>query len=138
MKQETAAACALFAITVSACGGETGNTKSATPLTGAALGEKLFNQCAVCHNAAAPDTPAGAMRQVGPNLFGVVDRPFAAIEGFDYSPAMRKAGLIWDEATLDAFLTKPQDIVRNNRMSYAGEPDADRRRAIIEYLKTLR
>ncbi len=100
--------------------------------------EQAFAPCAVCHTAAPPDTPAGKMRLVGPPLWGVYGRAAASVEGFAYSKAMREAGLTWDDATLDRYLADPQAALPRTMMSYAGEPDAAKRAAIIEYLKTLR
>jgi cytochrome c len=101
-------------------------------------GERLFSQCAVCHVAASPETPAGRMKLVGPSLWGVYGRSSASVEGFKYSRAMTAANLVWDEATLAVFLENPQKAVPGTNMSFAGEKDAARRAAIIEYLKTLK
>lgn len=101
-------------------------------------GQRLFSECAVCHTAAPPDTPAGRMRLVGPSLWGVYGRKAGAVDGYDYSRPLRNAPLVWDDETLDAFLERPQAVIPNNRMSYGGENDAEKRRAIVEYLKTLK
>lgn len=101
-------------------------------------GRAAFRQCAVCHTAAAPDTAAGKMRLVGPPLWGVYGRPAASVPDFNYSRAMKASGLVWDEATLDRFLTDPRVAVPGTMMSFAGEKDATKRAAIIAYLKTLK
>ena len=93
---------------------------------------KAFRQCAVCH-AVAPD----ARKKIGPNLYGTYGKP-AAQADFAYSKALREANLVWDDATLDAFLENPQKVVRGNRMAFAGERDPDRRRILIDYLATLK
>jgi cytochrome c len=76
------------------------------------------------------------MTLIGPSLYGVVGRPSASLPGYNYSPAMRAANLAWNEETLDRFLENPQALVPGSRMSFAGEADAERRRAIIEFLKS--
>jgi cytochrome c len=101
-------------------------------------GQRLFSQCAVCHTSAPADTPAGKIKLVGPPLFGVYGRAAAAIPDFQYSKSMREASLVWDDATLDQFLAKPQAIVPGTNMSYVGEADPAKRAAIIDYLKTLK
>jgi cytochrome c len=78
------------------------------------------------------------MRLVGPSLWGVYGRKAGAVDGYDYSRPLRNAPLVWDDETLDAFLERPQAVIPNNRMSYGGENDAEKRRAIVEYLKTLK
>lgn len=75
---------------------------------------------------------------VGPSLFGVYGAKSAHVASYDYSQAMREANLNWDEATLDRFLTRPQEVVPRTRMAFVGEADANKRAAIIAYLKTLK
>ena len=59
------------------------------------------------------------------------------IDSFDYSPAMKNSGLTWNQATLDRFLADPMGVVPGTKMAYPGLKDAAKRRAMIEYLKTL-
>ena len=61
-------------------------------------------------------------------------RPRASLDaipgGFDYSRAMRKAGvagLVWDQATLDKFLENPMRFLPGTRMGYAGIKNAQER-----------
>jgi cytochrome c len=130
------------ALVLTACGSPK-ETESQSPAkagaqTAATLqdpGKKAFRECAVCHVVGAPGSKEAAMRLIGPNLYGIVGRPAASVEGFVYSPAMQKSGLVWDEATLDRYLEKPMEVVPGNRMSFVGEKDAEKRAAIIAYLK---
>ncbi|AJP71601.1 c-type cytochrome [Sphingomonas hengshuiensis] len=92
----------------------------------------LFAQCAVCHTAT-KDGKAG----IGPNLWGTAGHPAAQKPGFAYSPALKAAGLVWDDATLDKWLQKPQAFVPGTKMVFAGVPDAAKRAELIAYLKTL-
>lgn len=101
-----------------------------------ANGRSAFRPCAACHALAPPDSAAGKMRLVGPNLFGVYGRRAAALETYAYSPALREAGLVWDEATLDAYIQNPRAVVPGTRMVYQGEPDAAQRAAIIALLRS--
>lgn len=123
----------VFTLLLSACAPEASSPAATIEERGMAE----FRACAVCHartDAADPKTP----RLIGPSLFGVVGAPAARLSNYDYSAAMRRAGLIWDETTLDAFIAAPQSIISGTRMSYPGEPDPQKRAAIIAYLKTLR
>jgi cytochrome c len=73
-----------------------------------------------------------------PNLQGVVGRPAGIQPGFRYSNAIRqqaRAGLVWDRATLDAFLADPQAIVPGNSMGFFGLRDAQDRSDLIAYLE---
>ncbi len=99
----------------------------------AAAGEKVFKKCAACH--AVGD---GAKNKVGPQLNGIVGRSAATVEGFKYSKALQdkaSEGLVWDEASLEAFLTKPKDFVPKTKMAFAGLRKDDDRSNIIAYLK---
>ncbi|MGH1466067.1 MAG: c-type cytochrome [Cognatishimia sp.] len=77
----------------------------------AALGEKNFKRCKSCHAITADDgTKIVKGGKTGPNLFGVVGRPVASVEGFKYSASMQAAGdagLVWDEETLASFVLNP-------------------------------
>ncbi len=95
----------------------------------AARGEKRFEECAACHKLA-----AGA-NDVGPSLFGVLERKAADLADFRYSPALRRSGIVWTPQTLDAFLADPQKLVPANRMPYAGLTDAADRADLIAYLQ---
>lgn len=101
----------------------------------AALGKKLTtNNCAVCHTFG-----KGEPNGQGPNLFGIVGRPFASEPGFKYSAGMKAAaaGKVWDDKLLDAWLTDTQTVAPGNAMTYF-EADEARRQKIIAYLRTLR
>jgi cytochrome c2 len=43
---------------------------------------------------------------LGPSIKGVYGRKAGTARGFTYSPAMKKADVIWDEKTLAAFITR--------------------------------
>ncbi len=94
-----------------------------------AKGEKIFKKCAACHSIEA------GKNKVGPSLHGVVGRPAGSVEGFKYSDAMKESGIVWDEATLDSFLTKPKDVVPKTRMAFPGLKDEQDRQDVIAYLK---
>jgi cytochrome c len=74
---------------------------------------------------------------VGPSLAGVYGKPAAGAADYPYSAALKQAGLTWDDATLDRFLTAPMKTVPGTRMTYAGLADPAARHEIVMYLKTL-
>lgn len=88
-----------------------------------------FGRCAVCHTA-----DKGGEDKLGPNLYGVYGKP-AAKGSFAFSPALKDAGLVLDEATLHKWLENPKALVPGNRMSFPGIKDAAKRQEIIDYLK---
>ena len=99
----------------------------------AVRGKLLFLQCGSCH-AVVP----GAPNKVGPNLSGVVGRKSATAEGYKYSAAMAKAGLTWNEATLNTWLTGPAKLVPGTTMLFPGLPNEADRKAVIAYLLKLK
>jgi cytochrome c2 len=72
----------------------------------------------------------------GPNLGGVVGRPAGTVEGFNYSAPFLKnlKGMIWDEGSLNTWLTSTQRWVPGVTMYYS-QKDPEVRRKIIQYLK---
>lgn len=97
-----------------------------------ARGAKAFEACAACH------TLKQDLNEVGPTLHGIVGRRAGEVDGFRYSPALKRSGITWSEKTLDAFIADPQGIVPGNRMPYSGMPDATERAALIRYLREAR
>lgn len=91
-----------------------------------------FVPCMSCHAV----TPG--QNGIGPSLAGVFGRKAASAPGFEYSDAMKASGKTWDEATLDTYLTNPMGVVPGTRMTYMGQSDPAKRKAVIEYLKTLK
>lgn len=95
----------------------------------AAHGEELYNsRCIACHS---PDA-----NRVGPRHRGVVGRTAGSLADFNYSKAVRNSGVVWDEQTLDKWLTNPQAFIPGQRMNFKVADPTDRA-DIIAYLKTL-
>jgi cytochrome c len=94
-------------------------------------GEHVFAKCAPCH---AKDKTVG----LGPGLLGVVGRQAGSTSGFRYSRAMKTSNIVWDEQSLDAFITAPQKALPGTTMPFAGLPDQLERTDLIAYLETLK
>ena len=91
-----------------------------------------FAPCMSCHAV----TPG--QNGIGPSLAGVFGRKAGMAPGFSYSDAMKASGKTWDEAALGAFLTNPMGVIPGTRMTYMGQSDPAKRKAVIDYLKTLK
>ncbi len=93
-------------------------------------GEKIYGRCFACH--------AIDRDRTGPRHAGLFGRRAGSVAGFNYSPAMKKAGangLVWTEETLDKFLQNPTKFVPGTRMGYAGVKDDQERADLLAYLK---
>lgn len=95
-------------------------------------GANIAKRCGACHN-----FQEGAGAKVGPDLYGVVDRPVASAPGFAYSAAMKAHGGDWTPQRLNAFLTNPKADVPGTAMAFAGIPKEMERADLIAYLNSL-
>jgi cytochrome c len=98
----------------------------------AARGAQLFNQCMACHSVRAGE------HLTGPSLAHVWNRKAATAGDFlRYSDALKRSGVTWDEAALDAWLSGPEKFVPGNSMTFPGVRDAQARQDLIAYLKAV-
>jgi cytochrome c len=97
----------------------------------ATVGKGLFQECAACHS-----TKPGEV-MLGPSLAGTYGRKAGTVEGFRYTNALKKSGVVWDEATLDAYIADPQVAIPGGRMPYSGMAKPEDRKNLIAYLRTL-
>jgi cytochrome c len=93
----------------------------------AVRGKDIFERrCTGCH----------AMEQdrEGPRLRGVFGRSSGTVPGFDYSPALRKADIVWNETTLEQWLADPDALVPGNNMEFhVAKPQE--RQDVIRFLR---
>ena len=93
----------------------------------AARGQELYeSRCGGCHSLDA--------NRVGPAHRGVYGRKAGSAPNFSYSTAVRSAAVVWQDKTLDAWLTNPQALIPGQRMNFRVALPADRA-DIIAYLR---
>lgn len=98
----------------------------------AAKGEKVFGKCKACHKV--EDGANGT----GPHLFGLVNRPVGGVASFGgYSDTMASLGGDWTPELLDAFLTKPKDVVPGTKMTFSGLKKVEDRANLIKWLEGI-
>ncbi len=97
-----------------------------------AAGEKIFKKCKACHVADSDKN------RVGPTLKGVFNRSPGALEGYKFSKALKTfgdGGALWDDATMDSWLTKPKALVKGTKMGFSGLKKEEDRANVIAYLR---
>ena len=96
-------------------------------------GERVFQFCFSCHSV----DPNEKAKLQGPNLARIVGRRAGALEGFEYSEALKAqaaAGLVWTRDALDRYITEPEAVIPGGRMSFPGIKDAIDRADVLAYL----
>ena len=93
-------------------------------------GKAVFeHRCTGCH--------ALDSNREGPNLRGVYGRKAGSVPDFEYSAAIKKSGLIWNDANLERWLRGTDDMVPDSNMGFS-VPKAQERADVIAFLKTVR
>src|SRR3954452_21243742 len=95
-------------------------------------GAAAAKKCAACHT-----FEKGGPNRVGPNLFGIVDRPRASEAGFNYSAAMKGKTGKWTYDDLNKFVANPKGFVPGTAMGFAGIQRDSERADVIDYRRTL-
>jgi len=94
----------------------------------AARGKTLYeSRCTGCHSIDS--------NRVGPAHRGVLGRKAGTARGYDYSPALKAAAVVWDARSLERWLADPERLIPGQRMGYS-VPDAADRADLVEYLRT--
>lgn len=93
-------------------------------------GRRVFARCRSCHT-----VTEGGPNMTGPNLYGVFGRQAGTAVKYNYSPALKAAGFVWEADKLDHWLENPRTFLPGNKMTFPGLPDATDRRDVIAWLK---
>ena len=92
-------------------------------------GKKVFKKCVACHSL------QEGKNKIGPSLYNLLGRKAGSVDGYKYSKAMKNSDVVWDEESLDKFLTKPRKFIKKTKMSFRGIKKKSLRDDIISYLK---
>ena len=96
----------------------------------AAAGATAFARCRACH--LFDDT---GRHRVGPNLAGVFGRTAGTVGDFPrYTDPMKASGIVWDDDTLNTWLSGPGEMVVGTTMKMV-ITDETMRANIIAFLK---
>ena len=133
MKPDVFALLALSVLTLPACSSPPPKAEEPVALHAGLAddGRLVFRaRCASCHAIGA------GMNSVGPSLHAVVGRTAGSLPDYNYSKAMKAAGVVWTEEALQAYLENPRAHVPGTKMTFAGLDDEQDRRDVVAYLKT--
>ncbi len=131
-KATPAAAAASQAAPAAASGPQLPDFAKVLPAADIAAGKDASQACQQCH-----DLTKGGPDKIGPNLWGIVDRPRASRASYSYSSAMSANHDPWTYDKLFVYLQSPQTMVPGTKMSFAGIRSAQQRINLITYLRTL-
>ena len=99
-------------------------------------GAKVYHTCTSCHQIG-----YGAKHRVGPHLNGIFGRAAGEFsQEYKYSKGLLRegaAGLVWDLATLDAYIENPKALVSDTRMNFRGIKEPEKRADLLAYLRTF-
>ena len=93
-------------------------------------GERMYRACVACHSL----EPNRNM--TGPSLAEIWNRKSGSLASFPrYSPALKSAGIVWNDDTLDEWIKDPQHFIPGNTMTFQGMKDARQRADLLAFLK---
>ena len=96
----------------------------------AARGHRSFRVCAPCHSLELD------RNMTGPSLANLWGRKAGGLSSFErYSEALKASGIIWDDRSLDGWLTDPDRMVPDNEMPFNGIKDTRVRADLLAFLK---
>jgi len=72
----------------------------------------------------------------GPSLAELWKRKAGTLPSFmRFSPAVRSSGVVWNDKTLDVWITDPQHLIPGNAMTFAGIKNSQQRADLLAFLK---
>lgn len=96
----------------------------------AARGHRIFGACGACHSL----EPNRNM--TGPSLAELWNRKAGTLPSFmRYSPSVKSSGVVWNEKTLDEWITDPQHLIPGNAMTFAGIKNPQQRADLLAFLQ---
>ena len=107
--------------------------EEASPIGDPIWGAEVFRKCIACHQVG-----PNAENRSGPQLNGIFGRRAGSVEAFRYSNSMKRAsadGLVWDYATLDAYIENPRALISGTRMAFRGLKNEQDRHDVLAFLR---
>ncbi|MBX6425750.1 MAG: cytochrome c family protein [Variibacter sp.] len=93
-------------------------------------GANAFKKCQPCHAVG-----EGAANKVGPTLNGLEGRRAGSVEGYSYSEANKRSGIVWNEQTFKEYIQNPRAVIPGTKMIFAGIKNETEIANLWAYLK---
>jgi|SRR4051812_38369103 cytochrome c len=107
-------------------------TQAAWATGDAKRGAQLFRACMACHSVVEGE------HMTGPSLAHVWNHKAGIVPGFQrYSDALKRAAVVWNEATLDKWLANPGALVPGTSMTFSGLKQQKDRLDVAAYLRAV-
>ena len=95
-------------------------------------GERMYRACVACHSL------ESNRNMTGPSLAEIWNRKSGSLPSFPrYSPALKSAGIVWNDDTLNEWIKDPQHLIPGNTMTFPGLKDTRQRADLLAYLKDV-
>lgn len=95
-------------------------------------GARDFRPCMACHSINPGE------HSTGPSLANLWSHKAGTAAGFPrYSQALKGANVVWNEISLDQWLSDPRRFVPGTSMAFQGIKNAQERADVIAYLKAV-
>ena len=105
--------------------------QACSPASAPVDGAAAFKKCASCH-AVGPH----AAGNFGPQLNALFGRRAGSTADYAYSDAMKASGIVWDDATLAAYLRDPHKVVPGTKMRFWGISNEQEISALLSHLRS--
>ncbi len=94
-------------------------------------GAEVFRACVACHSLRRDDNT-----RAGPTLAGIFGRKIATLEGYYFSPALKKLDIVWAPQTLlKLFEAGPTAVMPGSKMPEQKIGAAEDRAALVKFLE---
>ena len=99
-------------------------------LAKSSTGKELYQRtCTGCHSV--------NENRIGPQHRGVLGRQAGSLKDFEYSDALKKSKVVWNEENLNKWLENPNKFIPGNKMGFR-ITNKESRKHIVNYLKSLK
>jgi len=102
----------------------------AIPSVSLTSGGQLFFVCESCHSL----NEDGREYKIGPNLYGILGRPAASREDYDFSEELKRSGIIWTRESLIAWIVSTETMVPGTFMLYENFLNTQEVNSLVNYM----